>query len=317
MPRTTVITGGGGFVGQWLARALLAREERVYLAGIGSEPPRVPAILSEREWTKVRWIECDVRRGPDVEGMIAATEPDVIVHLAGLSSVPKVEKHPAEAFTVNTLGAVHVAHAAARMRSRGHDPVLLAIGSATQYGIHPTSEMPLTESAELRPVNTYAATKVAQEIAALQVGRATGLRVICTRSFNHSGVGHDESFLLPSLVARITKRGGNQPLHIGNDVIRDYLHVADVADAYLALIDRGQAGQVYNVCSGTGVSVRELARAVIDRTGLELDIVTSPALQRAGDMPILVGSPDKLKRTTGWSPKKGYLDIIDDLLAAS
>jgi GDP-4-dehydro-6-deoxy-D-mannose reductase len=249
--------------------------------------------------------------------MIAAATPDAIVHLAGLSSVPKVEKNPAEAFRVNTLGAVHVAHAAAGMRACGRDPMLLAIGSATQYGVHAPSAMPLTESSEQRPVNTYAATKVAQEVAVLQIGRATGLRVVCTRSFNHSGFGHDESFLLPSLVGRIAKRDTRGPLSIGNDVVRDYLHVADVAEAYLALIERGNAGEVYNVCSGKGVSVRELAHAVLQRTGLDIDIVSDPALQREGDMPILVGSPAKIAGATGWSPRKSYIDIIDDLLAAS
>jgi GDP-4-dehydro-6-deoxy-D-mannose reductase len=316
VPRTVVVTGGGGFVGQWLARALLARGDSVWLSGIGSQPAD-PAILSPAEWNRVRWATCDVTRAADVTSMIAAAAPDAIVHLAGLSSVPKVEMDPGAAFAVNTIGAVHVAHAAAAQRSEGRaDPLLLVVGSATQYGIHPPSAMPLTETTELRPVNTYAATKAAQEIATLQIGRATGLRVICTRSFNHSGFGHDAAFLLPSLVSRIQKSGG-QALRIGNNAIRDYLHVTDVADAYLALIDRGNAGETYNVCSGKGVSVRELAEAVLERKGLRLEIESDAALQRDGDMPVLIGSPDKIQSETGWTPRKTYLDIIDDLLAAS
>jgi GDP-4-dehydro-6-deoxy-D-mannose reductase len=232
--------------------------------------------------------------------------------------VPKVEMDPGAAFAVNTIGAVHVAHAAATQRSAGDaDPLLLVVGSATQYGIHPPSAMPLTETTELRPVNTYAATKAAQEIATLQIGRSTGLRVICTRSFNHSGFGHDAAFLLPSLVSRIQKGERQTSVRIGNNAIRDYLHVTDVADAYLALIDRGNAGETYNVCSGKGVSVRELAEAVLERKGLRLEIESDPALQRDGDMPVLIGSPNKIRSETGWSPRKTYLDIIDDLLAAS
>lgn len=317
MPRTVVITGGGGFVGQWLARTLLARGDSVWLSGLGARPT-APAILTAAEWARVRWAECDVTRAADVGEMMAASAPDAIVHLAGLSSVPKVEMDPGAAFAVNTIGAVHVAHAAAKLRTeRRADPLLLVIGSATQYGIHPASAMPLTETTELKPVNTYAATKSAQEIAALQIGRATGLRVICTRSFNHSGVGHDAAFLLPSLVARVTASDGRTPLRIGNNAVRDYLHVTDVSDAYLALIERGNAGEVYNVCSGKGVSVRELAEAVIARKGLPMKVESDPALQRDGDMPVLIGSPDKIKRATGWSPARTHLDVIDDLLAAS
>jgi GDP-4-dehydro-6-deoxy-D-mannose reductase len=316
MPRTIVITGGGGFVGQWLARAALSRGDAVILGGMGPRPS-APAVLTSAEWSQVRWVACDVTHASEVDSVISSSVPTAIVHLAGLSSVPKVEKNPREAYEVNVMGAVHVAHAAARVRLDGKaDPVLLVVGSATQYGIHPTSEMPLAETAEQRPVNTYAATKAAQEIATLQIGRATGLRVVCTRSFNHSGVGHDHSFLLPSLVSRVV-HDRTPVLQIGNDAVRDYLHVTDVAAAYLALLDRGNAGEVYNVCSGKGVSVREAAAAVLSRAGVNTEVRSDPALQRTTDMPVLIGSPEKLIRDTGWAPRKTYLDIIDDLLAAT
>jgi GDP-4-dehydro-6-deoxy-D-mannose reductase len=179
--------------------------------------------------------------------------------------------------------------------------------------------MPLTETAEQRPVTTYAASKAAQEMVSLPFFRAHGLRVICTRSFNHSGVGQADEYLLPSLVARAKRiRGGEEHrLALGNDVVRDYLHVTDVVSAYLLLVERGRAGEAYNVSSGRGVSVRQLAEDVLLRVGTPVDISTDASLVRASDIPINIGSPEKLKRDTGWMPLKTHADIIDDLLNAA
>jgi GDP-4-dehydro-6-deoxy-D-mannose reductase len=199
------------------------------------------------------------------------------------------------------------------------DPVVLVVGSAEQYGRHDLAEMPLHEDVPLRPLTLYAASKVAQEVAAIQAWRSEGLRVVCTRSFNHSGVGHDGRFLLPGLVAQAVQlpaAGGR--LLIGNgDTMRDFLHVADVVDAYLALLQQGQAGEVYNVCSGEGTTVRELAAAVLQHLGVSADIATDPARARPVDVPVLVGSNQKLRRATGWTPRRSRGVIIDDLIHAA
>jgi GDP-4-dehydro-6-deoxy-D-mannose reductase len=122
--------------------------------------------------------------------------------------------------------------------------------------------------------------------------------------------------LMPSLVERVKQlpASGTRTLSLGNDVVRDYLHIADVVSAYLALADRGESGEVYNVASGQGVSVTQLAREILLRAGVTADISTDPSLVRATDIPVLVGSPAKLMRATGWAPTKTHADIIDDLL---
>jgi GDP-4-dehydro-6-deoxy-D-mannose reductase len=180
--------------------------------------------------------------------------------------------------------------------------------------------MPLTEEAEQRPTDVYAASKAAQEIAARQTHRSEGVRVVCTRSFNHSGTGHPAHFLLPALVRRslAIREERDGVLRLGNqDSVRDYLHVGDVVRAYLLLARVGAPGEVYNVCSGDGVSVRELATEVLLRLGSNAEIITDPALVRAVDVPVLVGSPAKLERATGWRPTRTRADIIDDLIHAA
>ena len=138
-------------------------------------------------------------------------------------------------------------------------------------------------------------------------------------SFNHSGPGQAEHFLLPALVrrARDIRGGGTPRLRIGNaDTVRDFLHVRDVVRAYLLLIDRGTAGEVYNVCSGTGERVRNLAERVLIAAGANADIEVDPALVRRVEVPWLVGDATKLREATGWTPLLTCDDIIADLINA-
>lgn len=320
MTRRALVTGGTGFVGQWLARSLLADDWSVFVAA--ERPfPEGHQLLSTEERAAIRWLHTDVRCGDDVRGAIEESAPDAVFHLAGISYVPDAREAPELAYDVNVLGAVRLLGELARRRRAGKlDPVVLVVGSANQYGRHEPGEMPLEEAAEQRPMSVYGASKSAQEIVALQAHRAEGLRVICTRSFNHSGAGHAPHFLLPALVRRVMAlRGQPSPrLVLGNQgSIRDYLHVADVVSAYRLLAERGRPGEVYNVCSGEGVSVRQLAEYVLLSAGIHADITTDPQLVREDDVPVLVGSPARLERDTGWRPVRSRADIIDDLRHAA
>ncbi len=297
---------------------MLERGWLVTAAGIGHQPST--SVLSAAELQSVRWRMMDVTRQDEVAVVVDEARADVVMHLAAVSHVPDALRNPGRAYDVNAVGTVRLLAEVRRQRDEGAaDPTVLVVGSAEQYGRHEINEMPLHEDAEQRPLTLYAASKVAQEVAALQAFRSDGLRVICTRSFNHSGVGHDLRFLLPSLVTRalgLPKSGGT--LAIGNgDTVRDFLHVRDVVAAYLALLEHGAAGDAYNVSSGEGISVRELARAVLRRAGATADVTTDPALSRPVDVPVLVGSNAKLRRATGWAPALTRDDIIDDLIHAA
>ena len=319
MTRTALVTGGGGFVGQWLIRALLADRWTVTSAGLSM--PQGRPLLTAGEMDAVVWRRADVRVAGDIEHVLDGSTPDAIFHLAGMSYVPAAQASPAETYDVNVIGTARLlASLAARRRDGRADPVVLVVGSGTQYGRHDAAELPLTEDAAQRPHDVYAASKAAQEIVALQSFRSDGVRVICTRSFNHSGTGHAEHFLLPALVRRALSlpKQGPRELRIGNlDSIRDYLHVSDVVHAYRLLVDRGTPGEVYNVASGVGVSVRELVSDVLLRIDTSAEITTDPTLVRSADVPSLIGSAAKLERATGWRPLRTRADIIDDLIHAA
>lgn len=309
-----LITGGAGFVGQHLARALVRRGDAVVAVGLHAESARW--ILSDDERGAVEWMTVDFRDGEQVDRAVAAARPDAIFHLAGISFPPDADRAPDAAYDVNMLGAVRLLAAVRRHCPAG--PVVVVVGSAVQYGRHDDADMPLDEQAELRPATVYAASKAAQEMVARQAFRQDGSRVICVRAFNHSGMGQPAQYILPSLVARAKRiRAGDAGAFvIGNDVIRDYLHVDDVVSAYLSLAERGRAGEVYNVASGVGINTVQLARDVLLRAGATADISFEPALARSSDIPTLIGSSTKLAHDTGWAPKKTHIDIIDELLNA-
>ena len=315
MSRRVLITGGSGFVGQWLSRALLERGWTVF-SGTIDWPPKAP-LLTDAERDAITWSMLDIRSDDEVTRAVGQSAPDFVVHLAGIAFAPEANASPIRAFDINALGLMRLLlklHGAGATGTR-----VLVVGSAEEYGQQEPAAYPITETAALRPLTPYAVAKASQEMMALQAWRANGQQVVCTRSFNHSGVGHGESYLLPTLIRRVRalpKSGG--ALTIGNGhVSRDYLHVEDVVAAYLLLLERGQPGEVYNVCSGKGITVQELATRVLARAGVAAEITSEPSLIRPIDVPILVGDNAKLRGATGWAVTRPVDDIIDDLLHAA
>lgn len=346
-----LVTGAGGFVGQWLCRALLRDGWDVDGVSLDGEPKH--GILTATERRSVRWtardlatpmsgvpgaageralhVEAPMHPVPDdpadaTDGFqwlcsaMAAYRPDAVFHLAGVAYLPQAEADAQRAFDVNVNLAISLLQAAWMTRVAGlADPTVLVVGSGEQYGVHPAAAMPLDETAACAPESFYGSTKLAQETLVLVTAPTIGVRVITTRSFNHSGAGQAPNFLLPSLVARaLEARRTGQPVRIGNtDVIRDFLHVEDVVTAYISLVSRGTSGEVYNVCSGVGVQVRDLAQEVLAAAGVRTPLEVDPTLQRAVDVPVLIGNNAKLRAATGWAPVKSRSDIIQDLLDAA
>lgn len=314
-PVRVLITGGSGFVGQWLCRRLLQNGHMVTVGG--PDQGAGPGVLDAAQRRAIQWVPLDVVSEDSVGRALDQAAPDWVVHLAAIAFPQDATAAPVKAFDVNALGAFRLLTALDARGARGTR--VLMVGSAEQYGMHAPDEMPLPETATQAPLSVYGAVKATQEVIALQLARSSGGQVVCTRSFNHSGAGQGRQYLLPSLVARaaaLPRTGGT--LAMGNGTpVRDYLHVADVAAAYEALLTSGQPGEVYNVSSGQGTTVHQIATRVITRAGKEAAMTSDAALTRKVDVPFLVGDNTKLRRATGWAPERSIDDIIDDLMHAT
>ena len=317
--RRALVTGAAGFAGQHLARSLLHEGWDVHGAALVAEPPTPQLSADER--AAVRWMVADVRRMDDVDRMLEASRPDAIFHLAGITFVPSANADPGQTIDTNVAGCARLlAGVKARKAAGALDPVVLVTGSSEQYGRHELPDFPLAETAEQRPLTVYAASKLAQEVVALEAFRSAGVRVIATRSFNHSGPGQAPQFVIPALVGRAValRRGGQGRLPLGNThTVRDFLHVADVVRAYILLIASGAPGQVYNVCSGRGTSVREIAERVLSRLGLDAALEPDPAFVRPVEVPTLIGDNAKLRAATAWAPSLTLDHILDDVIHAA
>ena len=317
--KRALVTGAAGFVGQWLCRTLIRDGWEVVGASLTS--PAVEGVLDHAEREAVQWMQADLRNDTAVTAVVDAAQPDAVFHLAGITFVPAGGQDPIGVCQANVLVAVALLQELQRRVAVGAlDPAVVMVGSAEQYGARTAEDGLLREDQPCRPVTFYAATKLAQEEFSLLAARAGRLRVMCTRSFNHSGPGQASHFLMPALVRRVRAavEAGGGTVTIGNGhTTRDFLHAEDVSRAYLSLATRGVAGEVYNVCSGSGVTVEALAREVCVRAGVDAELVSDPTLRRAVDAPWLVGDNTKLREATGWTPRRSRTDIIDELLHAA
>jgi GDP-4-dehydro-6-deoxy-D-mannose reductase len=307
-----VVTGATGFVGGHLVDFVRSEAPGVELLGVVR--PHGGAVTPPA--TGLRLLEADLADPQAVDAVVAETRPDAILHLAGQSSPQQSWLDPGGTLRANVLGIVHLIDAA---RRRGLRPALLVVGSAEEYGQADAREMPLSEDAPLRPGSPYAVSKVAQGLLAVECGGSAGMRVVRTRTFHHTGPGRGEAFAESSFARQVAEiEAGLRPpvIHVGNlEAVRDFTDVRDVVRAYWSLLEKGGAGQVFNVCSGRGRRIRELLDILLGLARVSVEIRVDPDRLRPADVPVLVGDPARLKALTGWEPRIPMETTLEDLLA--
>jgi GDP-4-dehydro-6-deoxy-D-mannose reductase len=264
------------------------------------------------------------RHGPDsfdvtdaaaVHERLDAARPEVVYHLAALSHVGESWKSPAASFRVNAEGTLNVLRTCTELKTER----VIVVLSSEEYGRVAEADLPLTEESPLRPVTPYGAAKAAADLLALQAFLGDGLGAIRVRPFSHTGPGQSARFVVPALAARIARAERDQieQIPVGSlDAVRDLTDVRDVVRAYRLVAERGEPGAVYNVCSGTGVSVQEIADRLLARATRRIRLVTDPELVRPVEVPRLVGSNALLTAATGWVPEipleQTLLDVLQD-----
>jgi GDP-4-dehydro-6-deoxy-D-mannose reductase len=292
-----LITGVSGFVGPRLARNLLEHGHRVSGTYLDA-PPKLDGV---------DLFQADLLDPASLERALHASSPDAIVNLAGLSHVGESWNRPGEYFRVNVLGTENLLDAA------GSERQVVVVSSAEVYGPVPEGEQPLSEERLPDPRSPYALTKAAAERIALARG------AVVARSFNMVGPGQTPNFALPGFASQLaviaaSAREGPEPvLQVGNlTARRDFIHIDDGADAFRILAERGRPGRLYNIASGTAISIGEALDRLLAVSGVQAEVQEDPARMRPVDLPLLLGDSHRL-RQLGWAPRRSLDDALADL----
>ncbi|MEO2157627.1 MAG: GDP-mannose 4,6-dehydratase, partial [Acidimicrobiales bacterium] len=250
--------------------------------------------------------------------------PEVVYHLAGQADVGGSWDSPVQTLRTNAEGTLILLEAV-----RVLDGVrVVTVSSADVYGMVDPGDLPTPESAPLRPVSPYAASKAAADLLALQAHLGHGLDVVRARSFNHLGPGQSDRFVCSALASRIAaaELAGGDSIRVGNlDARRDFTDVRDVVRAYRCLALDGRPGAAYNVCTGTTVSIREVAERLVEissrsPTGSgptgpnQIRLLDDPSLHRPVDVAVSCGDPTAIRSDTGWQPELSLDRTLVDLL---
>jgi GDP-4-dehydro-6-deoxy-D-mannose reductase len=301
---TYLITGVSGFAGAHLVDAL-GGEARI--VGIDLAPP--PAGRLHR----IEYHQGEITDFEFVRSVAAAARPDRVVHLAALTFGQPSEPGDQRFLEVNVQGTRVLLEA---LLAADLKPRILVAGSSAVYGAVP--EDPITESAPLRPQTLYAASKACQELIALTYHRACEMEVVVTRAFNHTGPREHPHFAASTFARQIAEAetGDREPVvRVGNlEAYRDFTDVRDVVRAYLAVLERGEAGSVYNVCSGVARRIGDLLDHLVGMARVPVRVERDPARLAPADVPYQRGSHDRLTAATGWRPGITLAASLADLL---
>jgi GDP-4-dehydro-6-deoxy-D-mannose reductase len=287
-------------VGRHLAAHLAQRGHEVH--GFGRRPPP--------DW-RGPWHTGDLTDAARVRAVVAESEPDIVLHLAGL-----MRGELDELLAVNVTGTDHLL---AAVRTERAEARVLVTGSAAEYGLAYENELPITERQPLRPLGHYGVSKAAQSLLAAQTALRGELFVVRTRSFNLTGPGEPDTLVCAAFAKQLVdiEQGRRSPiLRVGNlDSCRDFVDVRDAVRAYAVIAESGDQGAVYNVASGHATPIRDVLDQLCKLSGVDVGIEDEPSRRVAWDVPIQRGDGTRLRRELGWTPSIDVATSLADVLA--
>ncbi len=308
-----LITGITGFAGSHLADYLLSEQPELEVFGTRRWRSRMENI--EHLGDRIELVETDLRDTISVHTALARVRPEIIFHLAAQSFVPTSWRAPNETLTTNIIGQTNIFEV---VRALELDPVVQIACSSEEYGLVLPDELPIRETNPLRPLSPYAVSKAAQDLLAYQYFKSYELKTIRTRGFNHTGPRRGDVFVSSNFAKQIAsiEAGLQEPvIRVGNlDAVRDFTDVRDMVRAYWLAAVKGRPGEVYNIASGKGITIRELLDHLVELSKVEVEIEVDAQRMRPSDVEVLVGDYSKFHADTGWEPTIPLEQTLQDLL---
>ncbi|MEK7605272.1 MAG: GDP-mannose 4,6-dehydratase [Patescibacteria group bacterium] len=308
-----LITGMTGFAGQYLTELLLKGTDVEIHGTYHSEEGRVRlGDLLE----KVTLHQADLTVKEEVEKVVSAVTPDEVYHLAAQTSPSESMKDPAATLMTNTLAELYLFEALKNQNKP--ETRVLAVASAEVYGAIDPKDLPIDEDTPLRPTTPYAVSKITQDYLALQYFLSHKMNIIRARPFNHMGPRQQQRFVLPMFAKQVAEidKGLNDPvMKVGNLKARkDFTDVRDIVRAYVLLMEKGEAGEVYNIGSGKSVAIQEMLDILLGMTDKKISVEIDQALFRPLDTPDVICDYSKLRELTGWEPEISLETTLSDTL---
>lgn len=303
------ITGATGFVGSHLIEYLSSPEYKIY----GTSYPERPEEKGKAGKCQIFYL--DIRSEEGVFEAIRRIQPEWIFHLAAISNVKHSWENRKETLETNLMGSFYLLEAVRKFAPKAR---VLFVSSSDVYGVLTPKEKALQEEGSLKAVNPYALTKIGGEMLSWFYARIEKIDIRIARSFPHTGPGQSPAFVCSdwaSQIARIEKGLVDPVIKVGNcKVKRDFTDVRDMVMAYTLLMQKGKSGEVYNVCSGKAVSLREILDLLLSFSLEEIRVEVDWRKLRKADIPLLVGDNQKIKEATSWEPKIPLRQSLRDLL---
>lgn len=305
-----LITGGGGFAGSHLAEYLLEQGQEV----VSLLAPQTPVANLSHILARICVERVDLRDAERVFEVLRDTKPQRVYHLAALSSPVQSLQDPRSTYEVNFGGTLNLFLA---WRRQPLDCRFLYVSSSDVYGVVRGEGLPVREDSPLHPLTPYAASKAAGELLALQFYRSYGMPVVCVRPFNHTGPRQPSNYVCSSLARQVAEIDlGLRPptVSVGNlEIKRDFSDVRDIVRGYYLLLERGGAGEVYQLCSGRAISIEEILQMLNRLASRPIVVKVDDSRVRDQDIPALFGDLSKTREAVGWSPQYELETTLRDL----
>lgn len=310
-----LITGFTGFVSTHFLTYLNITEPGSEVLGIDKSFPDFDFSIYPN--LKITFKDIDLLNKKLVDEALLTFKPGYILHLASVSSVAQSWQTPLESFVNNTNIFLNLVE---QIRVNLIDCRVLSVGSSEEYGEVEEKQLPLTEEHPLKPLSPYAVARVSQEMLSKIYAEGFNQNIIITRSFNHIGPGQKDTFVISSFARQLVNLSKNdlqiKKLITGNTaIVRDFLDVRDVVRAYYILLKNGRKGEVYNICSGNGIMLKDIIHKMSDLLNIQIELEVNPDLIRPNENKKIIGSYRKINEELGWQPvipiEKSLKDIIE------
>jgi GDP-4-dehydro-6-deoxy-D-mannose reductase len=307
-----LITGSAGFVGSHLCEYLVQETDwEIWSVCFHSCSTEHLDPIRDR----ITLFQGDLMDNDWVDQVVASVRPEVVFHLAALSSAASSFVDPARTLSNNILAQVHLFQAILQARV---DPIVLVVGSGEEYGMVKPEEIPVNEDTPLRPANPYAVSKVAQDLLALQFFFSHGLRTVRVRPFNHIGPRQAPGFVTVDFARQVAEiEAGQRPalVQVGNlNARRDFTDVRDVVRAYYLAVTQGKPGEVYNIGSGKAHSIEDILQKLVGLIEIPVKVEVDPKRLRPIDVPVIACDCTRFREHTGWEPDIPIEQSLQDIL---